>query len=303
MNAINTPGNTPEPLAGNAPEQPTAPPPPAFSSPSQPQPAPPQRVRRVGTFSMALSLIATGVILVLRVFIPNFNFSLVLKLAPIVLVFLGLEILVANFTPGLQKLKYDVLSVFVCLVLIAAALMFSFIPDWVARQDMAASTGRSLTLEMDNAAYEALKGRGDINRVQSYINIDPQDYTAGLGLGTLQPQHYIQARVYFTGKAEDKEAFITASREVLAALQTVVPHLDYVSFYSVPDESGATPAPERYSLWLDGPFELGWSREQMLANTQTDVWNQEQQNYETQFEITIEAAAYAPGSAAAPLPA
>ncbi|MFV0412496.1 MAG: hypothetical protein ACK5L3_04385 [Oscillospiraceae bacterium] len=298
--------NTPETLGGGAPQQPTPqnPPassPPASSPPGQPQQAPPQRVRRVGTFSMALSLIATGVFLVLRVFIPNFNFPLVLKLAPVVLVFLGLEILVANFTPGLQKLKYDVLSVFVCLILIGASLLFAFIPDWVTRQDMAGSTGRSLTLAMDNAAYEALKGRGDITRVQSYLNIDPQDYTAGLQLGTLQPQHYIQARVYFSGNAEDKEAFITASREVLATLQTVVPHLDYVSFYSVPDENGA--APERYSLWLDGPFELGWSREQMLANTQTDVWNQEQQSYETQFEITIEAAAYAPGSATALLPA
>ena len=85
--------------------------------------APQQKTRRVGTLTMGLCLIACGVILLLSVFFPAIDLSLVGKLSPGILVFLGIEILFAYFTAGDgAKLKYDFASGFYCFILICGTM-------------------------------------------------------------------------------------------------------------------------------------------------------------------------------------
>ena len=81
-----------------------------------PQPAKPQPLRRVGSFTLGVCLIAAGIFFLLAYFVPGFDWQLALKIAPAAgLILLGGEVLFFAARPG--RWKYDFWSVLICLVL------------------------------------------------------------------------------------------------------------------------------------------------------------------------------------------
>ena len=68
--------------------------------PPAPDPVPrPRKVRRVGTFTFGLVLVAAGVLLILRSVMPQLDLSFVASLAPVVLIALGIEVLIYAARP------------------------------------------------------------------------------------------------------------------------------------------------------------------------------------------------------------
>lgn len=80
-----------EAAAPQTPEDPAQTPPTPQDSYSYP---PLPRTRRIGTLTMGFALIVTGIIALVATFYPAFDIFTVLKLSPIIFVFLGLEILI-----------------------------------------------------------------------------------------------------------------------------------------------------------------------------------------------------------------
>ena len=88
----------------------------------RPAPKAPENVpvRRVGTVTLGVCLMAAGVLFLCYSFVPNFNWELALKIAPAAgLILLGCEVLYFAAKP--QRWKYDFLSVFLCIVLMVSA--------------------------------------------------------------------------------------------------------------------------------------------------------------------------------------
>lgn len=65
------------------------------------------RTHRVGTITLGGMLVVFGMLFLLRIFITSITFDIIFKLWPIIFIFLGLEILIANFTQKEEKLVYD----------------------------------------------------------------------------------------------------------------------------------------------------------------------------------------------------
>ncbi|MDR3552951.1 MAG: DUF5668 domain-containing protein [Clostridia bacterium] len=63
--------------------------------------------RRVGTFTLGMVLVAFGALFLVRLYVPAISFSFILALWPLILIFLGVEVLVAYFVNNEEKLKYD----------------------------------------------------------------------------------------------------------------------------------------------------------------------------------------------------
>lgn len=85
-----------------------------------PQTAKPQPLRRVGSFTLGVCLIAAGIFFLLAYFVPGFDWKLTLKIAPAAgLILLGCEVLYFAARP--QRWKYDFLSVLLCIVLMVSA--------------------------------------------------------------------------------------------------------------------------------------------------------------------------------------
>ncbi len=62
---------------------------------------------RVGTITLGGMLVTFGVLFLLRIFLVDLSYEIIFKLWPIIFIFLGLEILVANFRQQEEKLIYD----------------------------------------------------------------------------------------------------------------------------------------------------------------------------------------------------
>jgi UDP-N-acetylmuramyl pentapeptide phosphotransferase/UDP-N-acetylglucosamine-1-phosphate transferase len=66
------------------------------------------KTHRVGTFTLGGMLIVFGLLFLLRIFFADLSYDIIFKLWPIVFIFLGTEVLAANFKQKEDnKLIYD----------------------------------------------------------------------------------------------------------------------------------------------------------------------------------------------------
>lgn len=65
------------------------------------------KTHRVGTLTLGGMLIIFGFLFLLRIFFQGLSFEIIFKLWPVIFIFLGFEILIANFIQKEEKLIYD----------------------------------------------------------------------------------------------------------------------------------------------------------------------------------------------------
>jgi UDP-N-acetylmuramyl pentapeptide phosphotransferase/UDP-N-acetylglucosamine-1-phosphate transferase len=66
------------------------------------------KAHRVGTITLGGMLIVFGVLFLLRIFFDNLSYEIIFKLWPVVFIFLGSEVLIANFRQKEDsKMIYD----------------------------------------------------------------------------------------------------------------------------------------------------------------------------------------------------
>lgn len=76
--------------------------------------------RRVGTFTFGVVLVVTGLAMLAALFFPQLDLRLLLRLSPLVLISLGVEVLLAARGGG--RLRYDWVGMFLCFFLVLAAM-------------------------------------------------------------------------------------------------------------------------------------------------------------------------------------
>ncbi|MGE4214192.1 MAG: hypothetical protein AB7E42_05380 [Anaerotignaceae bacterium] len=81
-----------------------------------------KRIRRVGSVTMGISLICTGIVSIICLINPSFDVMQVTKFSPVMLILLGAEFLGASFAKEQECVKYDFFSIFMCFMLICAVL-------------------------------------------------------------------------------------------------------------------------------------------------------------------------------------
>ena len=122
-----------------------------------PQTAKPQPLRRVGSFTLGVCLIAAGIFFLLAYFVPGVDWKLMLKIAPAAgLILLGGEVLFFAARPG--RWKYDFWSVLICLVLMAGCFGLSLLPVvWDELGPERNQASMKLGQEYTTEAYDKIK--------------------------------------------------------------------------------------------------------------------------------------------------
>ena len=87
-------------------------------------------LRRVGTFTMGIALICSGLGICLWQFLPAGSIWNLLRYSPAFLVVLGIEVLLSSAASKNGMLKYDWLSMILCFFLIFACIAFSAFGTW-----------------------------------------------------------------------------------------------------------------------------------------------------------------------------
>lgn len=252
--------------------------------------------RRVGSLTLGACLIAAGIFFLCYYFVPGFDWQLVVRIAPAAaLVLLGCEVLFFAARPG--RWKYDFMSVFVCLVLIAVCMCLSFVPVvWSqidpSRQQTEAKLSKAYTAGVYDALREEVPGIGlqdvytDLYLYTSTVD-DLQDLEPGDGNLRLQ--------VTLFGPYASAEDFARDCRAVTSVIQKQAVQPDALIFecdVSGSDatvrkdlDAGSLQQTQDYELELYGTTQLDWTVEQMTRQTSvTDLLTEENEPEESASE-------------------
>ena len=266
--------NNDKKTAGAAPGPQAAPPVPPKTDPKRPAAAPPKEekpVRRVGSITLGLCLIAVGVCFLLYYFAPGFNWLLVAKVgAPLALVALGVEVIWCAAHPA--RWKYDFLAVFGCLVLMGGAFCLTLLPlFWQQVSPERRIQLEGLTDQYEGALYDAVVENAPSVQLDSMDVYIDNDYGVDLPVGIQDLDNtgirfFVNVDLYGDFSGQDGVAsFAQSAYEVVQAMREIGPLPGKAEFYW--ENARETIS---YSLSLRGQAQMDWTAEQMAE--QTRVW-------------------------------
>lgn len=255
----------------NAKTQKTATPP---VPPAQnPAPNPPRKVRRVGTFTFGLLLVAAGVLLILRAAMPSLDLRFVVSLLPVALIALGIEVLVYAARPNV-KLKYDVLSIFVCiLILFGVGGSSVLLQLWNEYGPAAHAAEMRLGDELQSdvtATLRSVPALGD-NIYDVSVVLDFNHGVTDPAAETVQPGDRAQLYVtVYQGRYNSALEFAAMARQVVDACRADgLPFNSYrfdTYTYDVPDDTVT------YSLDLETEWQITAGAEELAENVYQSYW-------------------------------
>ena len=243
------------------------------AAPEMPGKQPP--LRRVGSFTLGVCLIAAGIFFLLTYFVPGFPTQPVLRIVPAAgLVMLGGEVLFFAARPG--RWKYDFWSVLICLVLMGGCFGLSLLPVvWEEIGPERNQASMKLSQQYTADAYAQIR-KSDPDAPVKDISGNVYLYTGAVK--TLEDidggSGYVTLDVELSGSYGSAEQFAQACRSMTDAVQQCRPQPDTLIFAWSPDNdpeeslgTGTLQQVERYTLKLVGIAQLDWTADQMAKQT------------------------------------
>ena len=264
-----------------------------------PQPAKPQPLRRVGSFTLGVCLIAAGIFFLLTYFVPDFPTQPVLRIIPAAgLVMLGGEVLFFAARPG--RWKYDFWSVLICLVLMGGCFGLSLLPVvWDELGPERNQASMKLSQQYTADAYAQIR-KSDPDAPVKDISGNVYLYTGAVK--TLEDidggSGYVTLDVELSGSYGSAEQFAQACRSMTDAVQQCRPQPDTLIFAWSPDNdpeeslgTGTLQQVERYTLELVGIAQLDWTADQMAKQTEVQYLLDEENEETAESEAFSEESA------------
>ncbi len=264
-----------------------------------PQTAKPQPLRRVGSFTLGVCLIAAGIFFLLAYFVPGVDWKLMLKIAPAAgLILLGGEVLFFAARPG--RWKYDFWSVLICLVLMAGCFGLSLLPVvWDELGPERDQASMKLSQQYTADAYAQIR-KSDPDAPVKDISGNVYLYTGAVK--TLEDidggSGYVTLDVELSGSYGSAEQFAQACRSMTDAVQQCRPQPDTLIFAWSPDNdpeeslgTGTLQQVEQYTLELVGIAQLDWTADQMAKQTEVQYLLDEENEEPAESEASSEESA------------
>lgn len=250
----------------------TAPPsPPPADEPASPQPVQPvqpQKTRRVGTFTMGISLVGAGVAAIYSLFDPSLDLATVFRFTPAILILLGLEILVFSIIGKNAKLKYDFLSIVVCMVLLFTAFCVGIIPYaivyWGPERDFAENR---LEGELYDMCYAKLGTTSGVRSLDVSIDLRTQTADKDTSISDLHAGDRIWVDVRLDKEYPTARAFAEDCHSIMAKLKQINVDFDTVAFSARGDI--------HYDLRLEGRYLQDMTADQLAPLVEVERMTEE----------------------------
>ena len=267
------------------------------AAPEMPGKQPP--LRRVGSFTLGVCLIAAGIFFLLTYFVPGFPTQPVLRIVPAAgLVMLGGEVLFFAARPG--HWKYDFWSVLICLVLMAGCFGLSLLPVvWDELGPERNQASMKLSQQYTADAYAQIR-KSDPDAPVKDISGNVYLYTGAVK--TLEDidggSGYVTLDVELSGSYGSAEQFAQACRSMTDAVQQCRPQPDTLIFAWSPDNdpgqslgTGTLQQVEQNTLKLVGIAQLDWTADQMAKQTEVQYLLDEENEETAESEAFSEESA------------
>ena len=246
---------------------------------AQAAPCPPEQPRRrVGSLTMGVCFIVSGIFFLCCYFVPGFDWQLVLKIAPAAgLVLLGAEVLYFTSRPG--RWKCDFWSVLACLLLMGVCFGLSLVPAvWDQLGPERRQAELRLGQQYTEAVYEQMHTADPdicVKDVRSLVHLydGAVDRLEQLDAGS----GWLEVNVELFGPYDSAADFAADCRRLTDAVRSSKALPDRVTFSfpaAQPDDEtlsgGTVPCAQSYTLCLDGVAQLDWTADQMARQTQVE---------------------------------
>lgn len=265
--------------------------------PEMPGKQPP--LRRVGSFTLGVCLIAAGTFFLLTYFVPGFPTQPVLRIVPAAgLVLLGGEVLFFAARPG--RWKYDFWSVLICLMLMGGCFGLSLLPVvWEEISPQRRQTELRLGQEYTAEAYDRIKTAAPEVRVKdirgnAYLYSSKTETLRDLDAG----DGHLSLTVELFGDYDSVQAFAQDCRRVTDAVQQCSALPDELRIAWSPDNdpeeslgTGTLQQVEQYTLELVGIAQLDWTADQMAKQTEVQYLLDEENEETAESEAFSEESA------------
>lgn len=235
-------------------------------------------VRRVGSVTLGVCLITAGIFFLAYHFLPSFDVQLVLKIVPAAgLVLLGCEVLYYATKP--QRGKYDFVSVFVCLVLMACCFGLTLLPlVWEQINPDNQLVAQKLSDDYQRSVYEKFQQDAPEIRLKDMgCWVELYRYDGGEGKLTSDNTETLELNVWLQGPYDSAEAFAKDCRRLTNVAQQMEVQPKQIGFFcrgfSDADKelaSGSLVQKENYELYLNGTVQLDWTAEEMAKATDVE---------------------------------
>ncbi len=227
-------------------------------------------VRRVGTVTMGIVLILGGCVALAAMFVPNLNWVFLLKFSPLLLVLLGLEVLWFGAHQGNVRIKYDFVSMIVCLFMLAGSVGLSLAAPVFNYYVNSQKVGDRLAWELQESTSQVLRPLGVTNAEFSFDfgleSIDP-DMTPQ----DLKPGQLSHVTIQIGGEFKDKAEFAQTAADVLHALDAQGLKPSAVQMFGK-----GTAQYSRYTLWMGGRYALAALPQDLEDEISYDAPDEEQ---------------------------
>ena len=256
-------------------------------------------LRRVGSFTLGVCLIAAGIFFLLTYFVPGFPTQPVLRIVPAAgLVMLGGEVLFFAARPS--RWKYDFWSVLICLVLMGGCFGLSLLPVvWEEIGPERNQASMKLSQQYTADAYAQIR-KSDPDAPVKDISGNVYLYTGAVK--TLEDidggSGYVTLDVELSGSYGSAEQFAQACRSMTDAVQQCRPQPDTLIFAWAPDNdpaeslgTGTLQQVEQYTLELVGIAQLDWTADQMAKQTEVQYLLDEENEETAESEAFSEESA------------
>ena len=256
-------------------------------------------LRRVGSFTLGVCLIAAGIFFLLTYFVPGFPTQPVLRIIPAAgFVMLGGEVLFFAARPG--RWKYDFWSVLICLVLMGGCFCLSLLPVvWEEISPQRRQTELRLGQEYTAEAYDRIKMAAPEVRVKdirgnAYLYSSKTETLRDLDAG----DGHLSLTVELFGDYDSVQAFAQDCRRVTDAVQQCSALPDELRIAWSPDNdpeeslgTGTLQQVEQYTLELVGIAQLDWTADQMAKQTEVQYLLDEENEETAESEAFSEESA------------
>lgn len=204
-------------------EEQAAPPPPPSNQASTPKQEE-QSPRRVGTLTFGISLILCGLMALLLIFNPDFQFTTILKAAPALLILLGVEVLI-GFVLGKKRMRYDFLGGLFCVLIIGASLFGAFFPAiWNEWGPPEHQLRQSIEREAEDYLYSQLMNNKTISGVSVSTDYD------FFGSDRTLENSRMYTHITLSGNYQSKAEFAQACHDILQRIDSPPYISERVSF-------------------------------------------------------------------------
>ncbi len=230
------------------------------------QEEPPKRIHRVGTFTLGLTLIVVGVLTVYTLLNPSFDYTMALKLSPLVLVSLGIEVLISSFLSNTRKIKYDFLSGFVSILLILGSMGIAALqPLYENYGPYRSQVSDQMRQELYEDCYNQVKDMGGILSLSVWVHLDAVPMGEDFQIQDMKTRGDSTINMQLEGPFRNRQEFAQKCEEILGGIRQmqVLPGsliLHYTSPEATEDEEEEGTS---YHLELEGSLQYSLTAESL----------------------------------------